>query len=266
MRGERGGTTQQNTIPTSRTIPGRFDAGNKSGNTPLNSSGPYTAAGVSPVNPELTTAISSNIGPDASKLIIRRGDSIVVYLQNSKGLAVGFNSTIGLGGEFPAYLVQRVEPQPNPEPIIAIAIGSQWSYDHHTPYHATSTHRSSHSRASYRELSSPEISDRETSPLHRALDSVVPGLDYSAQDCIIVCSQKRCYGLNVRTELMGRFKKEDVCIVNPREESNSDGRKASAKTREQREQDARRPPVFPYGARRATGARKDFCYDPESLF
>jgi hypothetical protein len=303
IRGERGGTTQQNAVPTGRTTPNRFDAGNISGNTPLNSSLPHIAAVVSPANPELTKGISNKMGKTASELIIRRGDLIIVYLRNSTGHAVGFNSTIGLGGVFRAELVRRVEPQPNLETIIAIARCSRGEDDHRTPYHAASirnsspklsspdtadretygrgtlplrhgSHRSSDLSNSYlgrpyTEISGREARDRETLPIRRRsyrspdrscsdhsdfdlepfpfeirgreargrearnretspLHSAAPNLEYNAQDYIIVCSRQGAswYGLNVRTELMGRFKKEDVRIVSSKEKSNSNRRRA----------------------------------------
>jgi hypothetical protein len=152
MRGERGGATQQNAVPTDRTTPNRFDTGNISRNTPLNFSRPHITDNVSPANPEFTTAISNNIGRTASELIIRCGDSIIIYLRNSTGRAVGFNSTIGLGGVFSDYLVRRAEPRKNQKPIIAIASRSRGN---------------SSLGLSSLETSGREAYDRETSPLHR---------------------------------------------------------------------------------------------------
>jgi hypothetical protein len=198
--GGRGGTTEQNATPIERTMLHTSNAENASRNPHLNISKLFPMDGKSPLNPEATTAISFHLGSDARQLVIMPGHSIIVYLRDGTGDALGFNSNTGFAGAFRADVVQKVEPQPEVPLKVAIAIRDR-------PVNIMTHGRHVHRRE--------DLSD-ESDPLELGL--AYPQLYYKAQDCIIIFFFKKDvsgYGLNLRTGEIGKFMARDMHRIPP---------------------------------------------------
>jgi hypothetical protein len=201
----RGGTTEQNATPTERTMPHISDTENASKNPHLNISKLFPMGGKSSPNPEATRAISNHLGSDARELMITPGHSIIVYLRDGMGGALGFNSNTGFAGEFRADVVQKVEPQPEVPLKVAIAICDRpvdtMTNDRHVHF-ARGDDGWEFTRF---ESDSPE------------LGPVYPQLDYKYQDSIIIFFKKdvSAYGLNLRTGGIGQFMARNMHYILP---------------------------------------------------
>ncbi|KAH9209896.1 hypothetical protein DL95DRAFT_371627 [Leptodontidium sp. 2 PMI_412] len=71
---------------------------------------------------ETMQAHSEYVGPDWKHLLIKPGDTIIVYAYINEVTAVGFNTRTNLGGRFPIDTAKKVDPQPHEKVEIFMAI------------------------------------------------------------------------------------------------------------------------------------------------
>jgi hypothetical protein len=164
-------------------------------------------------HPEATTAISNHLGSDARQLMIMPSHSIIVYLRDGKGHALGFNSSTKFAGEFRADIVRKVEPQPEVPLKVAIAIRD-------LPVDIMTCDRHVHRCEGVFALG--DLSDDGREFIRFESDSpelgpAYPQLHYKAQDYIIIFFKKDVsgYGLNLRTGGIGQFMARDMHCIPP---------------------------------------------------